>query len=166
MRRRSSARRGLALAFLLLGTLAAWSYARDMRKTPVIWPQKMALDSPDSSVYQGGGESEIPLDVAAKTLKNPVPADTGSVRRGQQAFVSFCSPCHGMRMDGKGPVAPKFMPPPDLMGKMTRDRSDGYIYRYVRFGGAVMPKYGYALPSSRVWDVVNYVRYMQGRTPR
>lgn len=151
---------------VLVATLAAWSYARDMRKTPVIAPQQAVVDLPDSSVTVAGREIELPLDVAAARLKNPVAADTSSIRRGSQLYQHFCTPCHGPKLDGQGLVAAKYIPPPDLLAKMTRDRADGYIYRYVRWGGAVMPKYGFALSSHDVWDVVNYVRDQQRKHPR
>ena len=178
---KTTARRVLALGLLLIAGLAAWVYAkdqqakaekhyysptRDMRKTAGITPQGMTLELPDSSVSTMGVEPVLPVDVAAATLKNPVAPDTASLRRGGQTYAIYCTPCHGPMMDGKGPVAAKYVPPPDLLAKMTRDRTDGYIYRYVRQGGAIMPKYGFALSSQRVWDVVNFVREMQRKSPR
>ncbi len=172
-------RRGAAVALLLLVALAALAYAqgtarrtgfysrtRDMRRSPAIPPQEMLLDLPDSSVAVTGQEPVLPLEVAAATLKNPVAPDTSSLRKGGQTYALYCTPCHGPNLDGKGPVAPKFLPPPDLLAKMTRDRADGYIYRYLRHGGAVMPKYGFALSQRQVWDVINYLRDMQRKTPR
>ena len=166
MWRRAGWRRGAALALWLVAALAAWGYARDMRKTPVVAPQQKVLDPPAAAVPVGGREVELPLEVAAAKLKNPVPADTASLRRGRQIYATYFTPCHGPKMDGQGPVAAKYIPPPDLLAKMTRDRTDGYIYRYIRHGGAIMPKYGYALTSGRVWDVVNYLRQMQRTSPR
>lgn len=182
MSRRSVVRRVLALGLVLVAALAAWVYAkdqqaryektgyysptRDMRKTVGFPPQSMTIEPPDSSVSTMGYEPVLPIDVAAAKLKNPVVSDTASIRRGGQTYAAYCTPCHGQFMDGKGPVAAKYVPPPDLLAKMTRDRTDGYIYRYVRQGGAIMPKYGFALSEQRVWDVVNFVRDMQRKSPR
>ena len=81
-------------------------------------------------------------------------------------FTRLCVPCHGKAMAGDGPVAAKFMPPPDLMGATTRGRSDGYIYTYIRYGGAIMPKYGHALTIDQTWDVIHYLRSQQKVHPR
>ena len=69
-------------------------------------------------------------------------------------------------MQGDGPVAAKFMPPPDLLGATTRGRSDGYIYSYVRYGGAIMPRYGQALSPAATWDVIHFLRQQQKVSPR
>jgi hypothetical protein len=58
------------------------------------------------------------------------------------------------------------MPPPDLLAQATRDRSDGFLYNYMRHGGVVMPSYGNALSAHDAWDVVHYLRYMQKASPR
>jgi hypothetical protein len=69
-------------------------------------------------------------------------------------------------MAGDGPVAAAFMPPPDLLGESARGRSDGFIYSYVRYGGAIMPRYGHLIAAEAIWDVVNYLRHMQRTSPR
>jgi mono/diheme cytochrome c family protein len=42
-------------------------------------------------------------------------------------------------------------------------RTNGYIYAYIRYGGKVMmPSYRESISSQGAWDVVNYVRKLQG----
>jgi len=42
-------------------------------------------------------------------------------------------------------------------------RTNGYIYAYIRYGGKVMmPSYRESITSEGAWDVVNYVRKLQG----
>jgi mono/diheme cytochrome c family protein len=42
-------------------------------------------------------------------------------------------------------------------------RTNGYIYAYIRYGGKVMmPSYRESITSESAWDVVNYVRKLQG----
>jgi mono/diheme cytochrome c family protein len=143
---------------------------RDMRRTVVINPQKVVMLAPDSaSVSTDGRDRTIPFEqraTVAERLTNPVEADEVSIERGQKTYQVFCTPCHGKSMAGDGPVAQSFMPPPDLLGTMTRGRSDGYMYAYIRFGGAVMPKYGHLVTANETWDVINYVRHMQRTSPR
>ena len=68
------------------------------------------------------------------------------------------------RLDG--PVAALFMPPPDLLGEATRDRTDGYLYSYIRHGGVVMPAYGAQVTAEEAWHLINYIRNMQKVSPR
>jgi mono/diheme cytochrome c family protein len=147
---------------------------RDMRRTIAFTPQKGSLRAPDSlSVPVTGLESPPNPDqlltnreaVAARFV-NTVAADDSSIARGGRTFARLCSPCHGKAMAGDGPVAAKFMPPPDLLAATTRGRSDGYMYSYVRYGGAIMPKYGHALSPQATWDVINFVRHQQKVSPR
>jgi mono/diheme cytochrome c family protein len=89
-----------------------------------------------------------------------------AVVRGDSLYHTFCWTCHGMTMVGDGPVAQQFMPPPDLLAQTTRERTDGYLYMYMRHGGVVMPAYGNALSSRDAWDIVHYLRSMQQSSPR
>jgi mono/diheme cytochrome c family protein len=77
-----------------------------------------------------------------------------------------CVPCHGASLRGDGPVVAKYIPPPDLLAAMTRGRSDGYIYAYIRHGGAVMPNYGALVTAHEAYDLINYIRHEQKTHPR
>jgi hypothetical protein len=41
---------------------------------------------------------------------------------------------------------------------MTKQRSDGFIFGRITFGGAVMPSYANDLSPLERWHVINYVR--------
>jgi mono/diheme cytochrome c family protein len=143
---------------------------RDMRRTIALMPQKGSLRAPDtSSVPVTGREREdTDREVLAATLVNPTPAADldSSIARGQVKFGKNCIPCHGAKLEGNGPVAALFMPPPDLLAETTRNRRDGYIYSYIRHGGIVMPSYGPAVTAAEAWDLINYIRHMQKVSPR
>jgi mono/diheme cytochrome c family protein len=153
--------------------LSYWP-TRDMRRTVVLNPQKGVTRGPDSLSLPVTGRPDflVPgtfeLNRAAVTaaLENPVPADDSSLARGGRTFAKLCTPCHGKSMAGDGPVAASFLPPPDLLAATTRGRSDGYIYSYIRYGGAVMPKYGQAASPIDAWNLVNYLRQQQKAHPR
>ena len=177
---------GLVLVIFSLGTVKqglddAWNAVthlkyypiRDMRKSVVIIPNHTSLRGPDpESVPVTGKEVTYGLemiDLATKlgaTLHNPQAADDSSLARGQRKFMRTCVPCHGPNLAGDGPVAALFMQPPDLLAQPTRERADGYIYSYIRHGGAVMPSYGAQVTSQEAWDVINFVRHMQKTSPR
>jgi len=147
---------------------------RDMRRIVAFTPQKGTVRAPDSlSVPITGVEREPDMallmsnrDAIVGRFVDNTATDDSSLARGERTFHRLCQPCHGPKMLGDGPVAAKFMPPPDLLGATTRGRSDGYIYSYVRYGGAIMPKYGQALSPAATWDVIHYVRQQQKVSPR
>jgi mono/diheme cytochrome c family protein len=147
---------------------------RDMRHTVAVLPQKVTVRAPDSLSVPTIGSERAPdpallmsnRDAAAARFVDDTVADDSSLARGERTFHTLCQPCHGPAMRGDGLVAPKFMPPPDLLGATTRGRSDGYIYSYIRYGGAIMPKYGQALSPHATWDVIHYLRQQQKVSPR
>jgi mono/diheme cytochrome c family protein len=140
---------------------------RDMRRSVVIPPQKLVYRAPDdASVPTIGKDVEMDRDVAAEKLHNPIPASPAATARGDTLFHRLCVPCHGMTMQGNGPVAANFMPPPDLLAQQTRERKDGYIYSYIRHGGVVMPSYGFQVSAEEAWDIIHYLRAMQKASPR
>ena len=148
---------------------------RDMRTSVSFIPQQTYLKAPDSlSVPVGGKELWNPDPALAvtertrieKTFVNPQAADDSSLARGQRKFMRTCVPCHGVSLKGDGPVSAKYIPPPDLLAAMTRGRTDGFIYTYIRHGGAVMPNYGALVTAHEAYDLINYVRHEQKTNPR
>ena len=147
---------------------------RDMRRTVVLNPQKKYTASPDSLSIPTGGWGdrvdvaalEMDREAASAGLRNPVPSDPQSIASGETVYRKMCVPCHGVDMVGDGKVAAAFMPPPDLLGEATRQRTDGYIYNYIRHGGVVMPRYGQSVTATEAWHLVNYIRDRQRTSPR
>jgi mono/diheme cytochrome c family protein len=104
----------------------------------------------------------------AENLQNPLKGDALSTANGERLFRVNCFPCHGnISASGQytpGPVAQpgKFMAPPDITSQVYKDKSDGYIYGTIHFGGlAMMPAYGWKLSPTEHWDIFNYVRKVQ-----
>lgn len=100
---------------------------------------------------------------AGKRLQNPVMPTAASIENGKRLFKIYCALCHGRDGKGGGPVATKFIPPPDLMLEIFRRRTDGFLYATIRSGGPLMPPQGEALSVKERWDIVNFVRYLQGK---
>jgi len=145
----------------------AYFRVRDMRTTVALLPQQGFYRAPDSSsVPITGKDYVLDREALAASFVNPEPPSDSSVARGERKFQKTCIPCHGLQLRGDGPVAAKFVPPPDLLAKMTRDRKDGYIYAYIRHGGAVMPSYGAQVTAKEAYDLINYIRHLQQTEPR
>ncbi len=113
-----------------------------------------------------GEEDSLDLGTDLKQLKNPVPPTAASLERGQMLFDTYCIVCHGPAGHSDGTVVPKFVPPPDITQLPTQQRSDGYLYAMIKQGRGIMPKYGDKIRDrADRWDVVNYVRKLQGLLP-
>jgi mono/diheme cytochrome c family protein len=151
----------------LMGAAVAIRWTDNMTETPRVMPGERIFTMP-AGVVPRGGELTIPReqrDVAAKR-PNPVKPTPDSIAQGKERYVTFCSPCHGPEGKGgvTGPVATKFIPPPDLTNvELQKQRTDGYWHSYVVVGGAVMPAYGEAMSPQEAWHVVNYLRSLAAR---
>jgi mono/diheme cytochrome c family protein len=92
----------------------------------------------------------------------PVPITLELVRRGQQRYDIFCSPCHGLTGRGDGMVVRRgFRPPASFHDPRLRAQPDGYIFDVMTSGFGVMPDYAAQLPIADRWAVVAYVRVLQ-----
>jgi mono/diheme cytochrome c family protein len=111
--------------------------------------------------------------VAQNALVNPRPATLDSLENGRTQYTRYCATCHGDKGLGDGPVSMtgKLRGPfggvfaiagPQSMVKL-QNLTDGRIYSAIRYGRRRMPSYS-RIPSDDRWDIVNYVRYLNGQT--
>ncbi len=175
---------GAVAAALLLAAAGAGCTTLDNAIAKVPWFTNMqqqvavrpfeagALDSgaqrmpPPGAVPVTGEEDSLDILTDLKGLKNPVAPTAASLQRGQMLYDSYCIVCHGPAGHSDGTVVPKFVPPPDITQPTTQQRSDGYIYAMIKQGRGIMPKYGDKIrDATDRWDVVNYVRKLQGLMP-
>ncbi|CAH1904372.1 putative Menaquinol oxidoreductase complex ACIII, monohaem cytochrome c subunit ActE [Candidatus Nitrotoga sp. HW29] len=157
----------LAIVLLLVPTFAqAWPWSHDMANQISIKPQESAdLKNPGMRPYPKNsvpipGTTSLVKDMAASEKQlNPILADDKSVELGGKLFQIYCTPCHGYSGKGDGLVGAKLLLKPfDLTAEQTKGRSDGFIWGYMTFGGAVMPSYANDLSATERWNVINYVR--------
>jgi mono/diheme cytochrome c family protein len=120
---------------------------------------------PPGSVPVTGAEDSLDILTDLTNVRNPVPATPASLERGQMLFDTYCIVCHGPAGHADGTVVPKFVPPPDITQPTTQQRSDGYLYAMIKQGRGIMPKYGDKIRGADRWNVVNYVRKLQGVLP-
>jgi mono/diheme cytochrome c family protein len=144
----------------VLGLIVGYRWFHNMTESPRIMPGERQFSMPAGSVSRGG-ELRLPKEEreAAAARKNPIASTPASVQRGSELYVIYCTPCHGPRGKGDGPVSVKFVPPADLTNPdLQKGRTDGYWHSYMSAGGAVMPSYAEALSSEERWHIVNYLR--------
>ncbi len=153
----------LSLLFMEFNLAYGWPWSTDMSNQPSVRPQEGPRVPPMHSIPTQGKEAVIDRVAAGKKLQNPIKATKTSIENGKRLFQIYCASCHGPEAKGNGPVAKKFVPPPNLTLEVFRKRPDGFIYETIRSGGPIMPSQGVALLPKERWDIVNYLRVLQQR---
>jgi mono/diheme cytochrome c family protein len=99
--------------------------------------------------------------------KNPNPFTQESIDHGKKLFLSQCSMCHGDDGTGNGEVAQELKAnPPDLTKAETvANRTDGELFAILSQGSALMPGQGKRMRDEHKWDLVNYLRFLGGKSP-
>jgi mono/diheme cytochrome c family protein len=162
---RSSRILGWALA-LLLGSgppAAGMPWSQDMVRQPSVRAQDEARPGPPGAVPRGAPPRTGSRREAGERLRNPVAPSPASRQRGERLYRIHCAACHGDGGQGDGPVIAKFITPSSLTSERAKGYTDGYLYGIVRHGGLKMPSYRENLSEQGRWDVVNYLRSLQGR---
>jgi mono/diheme cytochrome c family protein len=169
-----------ATSLLVASTvLGACSWFTDFKVQPKVDPWESPHDSipfrgnPQNSVSVYGSSApgyavsraSLPATIDSMAgIPNPIPADERSLLNGRQYYSINCAVCHGDQGKGDGPIVAKGYPGIPLVGPAspTPGRTDGYIWGMMRNGRGLMPSYNRIEELDR-WDVVNYVRGLQGR---
>ena len=176
----------VATAFLLVFTVGCWEQWSDtwfpqMKRQKAVQAFETVghaghvagLVPPEGTVPVAGANPPVmgENDVAAQdALSNPRAATLASLENGRVLYERYCTTCHGATGVGDGPVSMMG----DLRGpfggvlaiagpaSIAKIRSDGHLYSTIRLGRRRMPSYQ-RIPSDDRWDIVNYVRYLNGQ---
>lgn len=121
----------------------------------------------------GGGmmarhHAVVPEEYAG--LSNPLLADEQSLARGQALYEANCASCHGETGMGEGPAGQALDPPASPVAHTSQMLSDAYLFWRISEGGAAfgtaMPAWKAALDRQARWDLVNYLRSLEGAPGR
>jgi mono/diheme cytochrome c family protein len=116
----------------------------------------------NGSMTAGPGAAPNPSVVdSMANVPNPHATSRASLDNGRKYYQINCAVCHGVAGKGDGAAVRFGVPAPNLLGPVTKGRTDGYIYGMIRNGRGLMPNYVRIEDDDR-WDVVNYVRALQG----
>ncbi len=135
--------------------------------------QGQGFSPPEGTVPVGAGS--VPylqaMSLAEQdALVNPAAFSLESLKNGEVLFQRYCSTCHGPAGAGDGPVAgaPFGTGPFGLVlpiggaTSVVRNLSDGHIFTTISLGRGRMPHYR-RIPREERWDIVNYVRELNGQ---
>lgn len=122
------------------------------------------VPAPPGAVPLGGPVVE-PDEDALEVTDNPAGTDRLTAVRGHELFAVHCSPCHGERGRGDGPVAAVLSETtPDLTDpKLQADASDGALVHIISVGtmSEVMPGFAADIPLAERWVLVRYLRHLR-----
>ena len=183
-----------ALLMLLLGLIAFnWAATPDSSKPNFEFLPQMAHgpryssfaanpNFPDGKTLQPSipgaiARREMPLHYAAtpadavragEELVSPVSPDNVQARtRGEHVFNSFCVPCHGSGATGNGTVTQRGVPPPpSLLAAHAIQMKDGQLFHVLTYGQNNMASYASQISRDDRWNVIAYVRSLQGVNPQ
>jgi mono/diheme cytochrome c family protein len=166
-------------ALALVTSLGACSWFTDFKEQPKFDPWESTSDTipargnPQYSVSVYGSAApgyavsreRLPGTIdSMSAIPNPVPADARSLDNGHKYYQINCEVCHGNLGHGDGPATKYGMPGINIAGPgaAALAYTDGYIWGMMRNGRGLMPTYNRIEEMDR-WDVVNYIRGLQGR---
>ncbi|HEX9288074.1 MAG TPA: cytochrome c [Anaeromyxobacteraceae bacterium] len=104
------------------------------------------------------------VTVGGKSDRNPLAATEDNVRRGRQAFSSYCIACHGLDGQNTGvPFAEAMSPPvPLLTAPEVQQYTDGQLHSIIENGlfPSGMPAARGILNDEEIWRIVLYIRHL------
>jgi mono/diheme cytochrome c family protein len=106
--------------------------------------------------------------VLARQVQNPLPPlDSIKMKEAERLYLVNCGICHGMKLDGNGPLynggnGPFAAAPKNLVGDATTvAMPDGQMFYSVTYGKGQMGPYGPQLSTTQRWMVVHYIKSKQ-----
>jgi mono/diheme cytochrome c family protein len=103
----------------------------------------------------------------SSSLPNPIPATVTSATAGQNLYLANCAACHGVDARGGGPQAGTTqIRPPSLISGHLNQHTDGDVFYWISTGlPGGMPAWATKLSEPDRWNLVNYLRSINGRGP-
>jgi mono/diheme cytochrome c family protein len=154
-----------------------WTYFPDMEESQAFetWSENPYM--PDGKTMTGPVEGTLAThehgykfvktpedELKAATLENPV-ANDFNIERAKVLYERFCIVCHGENGDGQGHLftSKKYpLQPADYSAERAMNKTDGQLFHNIRIGFGVMGAYGPQMTVEETWQLVNYIRHLQG----
>lgn len=171
-------KRHLSLFFISFGTLLitfGCTY-NPMRDQPRYEPLEYSQSFPDNTSARPVVPGTIPngYDVTnewfytGKTPDGqlvdafPFPVTMEVLKRGQERFNIYCSPCHGLSGMGNGMIVQRgFSPPPSYHQDRLRNAPVGHFVDVITNGFGQMYSYAYRVQPEDRWAIAAYIRALQ-----
>jgi mono/diheme cytochrome c family protein len=137
-----------------------------LESRPLAAAPAAALAPPAGTVARGELDLELPENTGKQgrdfVKQIPLPLDEALLRRGQERFNIYCSPCHGRTGAGDGMIVQRgFRRPPTYHQPRLRQAPAGHFFDVMTHGFGAMPRYGPNLAPRDRWAIVAYIRALQ-----
>ena len=166
-------RQGLIAGLFCL--LAITGCRQDMQNQPKFYPQR------GTTFYADGrsARTQVPGTVArSQGVINdyfhtgfidgkvgdglPVPLSMDLLRRGQERYNVYCTPCHSRVGNGMGMIVQRgYYPAASFHSERLRQAPLGHFFQVMTNGLGAMPDYAAQLTPQDRWAVVAYIRALQ-----
>jgi mono/diheme cytochrome c family protein len=92
----------------------------------------------------------------------PFPIDESRLRRGQERFNIYCSPCHARTGEGDGMIVRRgYRRPPSYHDDRLRSAPVGHFFDVITNGFGAMPDYAAQVAVEDRWAIAAYIRALQ-----
>lgn len=104
-------------------------------------------------------------EAKAKLLENPLnPWQEAHQLEGKRLYGIHCAPCHGVNLDGNGPLYNggdgPFAARPATLLPLASDETDGSVFYTISFGKNMMGAFRDRLSERERWLIVGYIRQL------
>lgn len=168
MRRSRSISKNTKTVILLLLLFCLTSCRQYMADQPRYKPYQESGFFPDGTSARPLPEGVIPQGfernlTVESSATFPFPLTMDILKRGQERFEIFCTPCHDHMGTGQGMAVRRGFrtPPPSFHIDRLRMAPPGHFFDVISNGFGVMPSYAYQIPSRDRWAIVAYLRALQ-----
>ena len=119
--------------------------------------------SPVKGTVPRGRSEYLQTPEQMEALSNPLPYNFDTVVRGRRLWNSNCMVCHGASAQGGTEIGGQ-LAVPNITQDFYKNKSDGKVFSVIHHGQGNMPRYGYKFSIDEHWAIVNYLRFLQGRS--
>ena len=92
----------------------------------------------------------------------PIQITAADVRRGQQRFDIYCTPCHGLLGNGHGMIVSRgFRQPPSYLDQRLVNAPVGHFFDVITNGYGAMYSYASRVAPDDRWRISAYIRALQ-----
>jgi mono/diheme cytochrome c family protein len=126
--------------------------------------------------YYYGNTEEERARATAEITSNPFPLTDVGLAKGKELYTIFCATCHGDKGDGAGYLVRDPNPakgdlggvypaaPTNFLLDDLKNSGEGRYYHAIMYGRNVMGAYADKLSYEERWQVIHYIRSLQGKT--
>ncbi len=165
--------RAAIVPLVLLGATACRQDMHDqpkykgLRRSEFFDDRRVARPLPEGTIARGFLREDAKFfqgkDGNEPVKEFPLPVNAALLKRGQQRFNIYCTPCHGYSGDGKGIIPGRgAKQPPSYHLDRLREAPPGYFYDIITNGFGAMYDYSSQIQDPRDrWAIVAYIRVLQ-----